>query len=255
MVVIRESAPICLGAQLIGAMIVLAYAHANTSERATYVSLFCAKLEENEVKEELHGTENTELISHVGCSCTDDALVKPEKQLFDMRVRLSAEKWVNQFDWARIENSSTHKPDDLYLNIRLMELYCLSQTKEGKYMALLLIYCTILHELANMLHLRLCRNSADRSWAERWKCSIDYGSELEYRVFGGRLITTPDLTRLRMECRDGKIYELDAMSYYLRIFGEGSHRPDFEKLQEITVTRAEEGELWIGLAAGSRGTS
>ena len=72
------------------------------------------------------------------------------------------------------------------------------------YRSLLLINWLVSRELANFIYIRLCRDSEDPSWIQRFDSRMDYETELERKALDGRFLTTGDFTRLGVDCGDGE---------------------------------------------------
>jgi hypothetical protein len=241
-------------------------------ERSTYISLFCDKPEiesplasdvkngEHEMEMLPHEMAPVPILSHQGCRCTTEAIFKDSdvdpKRLFPVRADFAGKHCIDQFDWKKLQSSKIHNADILYLNHKLFTFYRQSRmdnNREAVRRAILLIYWVVVHELANFLHIKLCRNSKDESWIQTFDSSIDYGTALERKVFGGRFLTTRDFTRLAVEWTNGKVYEVDSDSYYEdQFFRCGDHKIEIESLKEISQT-TEDKEIWLGMGEINRG--
>jgi len=142
------------------------------------------------------------------------------------------------------ENAS----ETLYLNSVLLDLYNLGgKYKRARKLAIVLIHCSVYRGLTYIIHNRLCKKQPTGDRARSTFCSdeIDYGNELEHRLFGGKLNT--NLCELRIECRDGKVYEVDSNAFYDQLFSDSDTKVDVGKLKEIELKADQGGQRWMGL--------
>ena len=57
---------------------------------------------------------------------------------------------------------------------------------------------------------------------------------------------------MRVEFKNGKVYDVDPKSYYEHVFHRGHHKIGIEQLKEIDQT-AEGKEIWLGMGEINRG--
>jgi hypothetical protein len=238
------------------AAVVLAYGVANSDELDTYLSLFCPSPDTSETSHT--GTPGLDVMASTGLTdrpqeparwTKEEILGDPQKHLFKLRVSFWPEGDLEEFaSKPPGESRITYEPETLYLNSAFLDLYHRGSTR----LALVLIHCSVLQGLAHLLYIRLClRSSTEGEWSRHSPpVEMDYGTEIEYRLFGGRLLTTRDLTGLRIECRDGKTYEVDCKAFHDQLmFANSFTRVQVEKLEEIDITAEQNGvtSAWLGL--------
>ena len=99
--------------------------------------------------------------------------------------------------WKRVNTFAARTPETLYLNPKLLEAYESMRTGSDKARILVLIHCVVCHELAHLLHHKIY-DEIDPYFGDA-SSNVDYGTELEHQIFGGRMLSMPDFSKLRIE--------------------------------------------------------
>jgi hypothetical protein len=156
---------------------------------------------------------------------------------------------MKSYSWKNVESFGVKQPDIIYLNPVFLD--GIEATRPGPHRARLLVilYFVVCHELAHLLHFKIYGIADDHFCATgSSQTCTEYGTELEYRMYGGRILTTPDLTGLRVETRDGDVYELNARYFFDEFLGSNRDALDFEKLQKVDAENETGGAtMWMGM--------
>jgi hypothetical protein len=126
----------------------------------------------------------------------------------------------------------------IYLNPKLLDEF--ERMERGR--LLVLIRCVVCHELAHLLHFKLYHTpdayfSFEDVQRGLWNRSI----------FGGRILSTSDFTKFRIERKDGTRFHVDP-TYIWKEFLASNHRTiDFERLRKVEIEDEDECERWLGM--------
>jgi hypothetical protein len=172
----------------------------------------------------------------------------PPEYRFRTYVSFPTHDAFKSYAWKRVETFQSKTPDLLYLNPKLLDEYERMSTGSDKARLLVLIHCVVCHELAHLLHFKI-HNTLDQYFGEpSSKSDVDCGTEVEYLLFGGRILSAADFSRLRVERKDGTTFDLDS-DYFFKEFlrHSGRRKIDFETLSKVIEEGESENQRWLGM--------
>jgi hypothetical protein len=135
-------------------------------------------------------------------------------------------------------------PECLYLHPKFLDRYERVRSAKERFRLLAIMHCVVAHELAHLLHYKVyktidCVASQEGGSVDR----IDYGTEVEHRLFGGRMLSTVDFAGLRIERKNGEVYEMDPNYFVNHVM---DHRNvDFDRLSKVDVDV--DRNVWMGM--------
>jgi hypothetical protein len=156
---------------------------------------------------------------------------------------------MSEYSWKRVELFGHEDPDMIHLNPALLDAAETTRCDLRKLRLRVIIFCVVCHELAHLLHFKIYNTTDERFQDGRSPLShVEYGTELEYRAFGGRILSTPEFTALRVERRNGDVYKLNPWYFYQRLLAKGPHRCqlNFEEMRKVDAD-AHYTEEWMGM--------
>ena len=71
------------------------------------------------------------------------------------------------------------------------------------------------------------------------------GTEVEHSIFGGRILSTSDFTKLRIERKDGTRFDVDPTYIWNEFLASNRYTIDFERLRKVEIE--DEDERWLGM--------
>lgn len=157
---------------------------------------------------------------------------------------------IDKFAWNLVGLWGHLDPDAICLNPAIMTRYTEAANQVDKTRILVIIYSIVIHELAHLLHYKIYHTS-DYRFHKRYPNVDDfteYGDEIEKRVFGGRIFSCADFSKLAIGYGDGKIkYELDPIEFHTLYFKnpDGERPPQIQ--QEGRRDIAVECEEWLSM--------
>jgi len=170
---------------------------------------------------------------------------------FKMAVVFPLFDRLKSYAWDKIDTETLSTSDTIYLNPTLLDKYRKCTTIPDRTTLLCIMYCIVCHELTHLLHFRIY-NSVDQIFlpqnvSESFEIPKDLGTEVEYRIFGGRILTTADFSVLGIEQRNGDVYELDPMYFYKQFVVSNRRVIEFEKLKRVEPDRDPHELRWMGM--------
>lgn len=112
---------------------------------------------------------------------------------------------------------------------------------------LVLIHYVVCHELAHLLHYKIY-NTRDVYFDQPNSTgSVDYGTEAEHQILGGRMLSTSDFTQLRIESRDGTRFDVDPTYIWKEFIASNRRRIDFENLTKVETEDEDINRRWLGM--------
>ena len=182
-------------------------------------------------------------------------------QLFVPAVTFPPPQHLHLYSWKRLVATYTEHndtvcrkviggyrgiPERLYLHPKFLDFYERVRSAQDRSRLLVIIHCVIIHELAHLLHYKVyktidCVVSQERALHN----GIDYGTEIEYHIFGGRMLSTVDFAGLRIERKNGEVYEMDIDYFFDHVMEMSNRKVDFDRLSKVDPDVDE--NIWIGM--------
>ena len=96
------------------------------------------------------------------------------------------------------------------------------------------MHCVVLHELAHLLYYKVYKTIDCVEIQEKPSHGgIDYGTEVEHHLFGGRMLSTADFAGLRIERKNGEVYEMDIDYFFDDVMELSNRKVDFDRLSKV----------------------
>jgi hypothetical protein len=238
------------------ALIVVAVGHATTRYRHHYALIFHDRQTERDPSTpgEKQESENpVEALLGPKSAISQNSAMEDDHVNFGYNFTTLAtfppHSGMKSYSWKNVESFGVKQRDMIYLNPVFLD--GIETTRPGSHRARLLaiLYTVVCHELAHLLHFKIYGIADDHFCANgSSQICTEYGTELEYRMYGGRILTTPDLTGLRVETRDGDVYELNTRYFFDDFLESNPPAFDFEKLQTVDAESNTGGAtMWMGM--------
>jgi hypothetical protein len=236
------------------AAIVFAYSEANLQDRDKYVQV---------LKSTDDSTDNNEANYPAGMSvqngvettaessqCLPDSMSLTElPRLCSVLVTFPPHNSLKTYGWKQVEIRKPKNREMLYLNPILLDKLDLARSGFDKARIIVIIHCVVCHELAHLLHYKKY-NSTDKYFQTNENGSrtgVDCGTEVEHLIYGGRMLSTPDLSALRIERKNGEVYDLDFCYFYREFLESDRRKIDFGILSKVNPDTDGSGQRWIGM--------
>jgi hypothetical protein len=240
-------------------VIIQAFVCANHSHRQTYTLVF----HDNNRTSLQPGLRELDPIYKDGCDAVEDTVGKrsvcleltPEEQSyrfgyhFPVKVLFLRHDRLEYYQWKNVETFPYALPDVVLLNPRLLDKFETARTSEERVRLAMIIYCVILHELAHHLYFKIYK-AVETCFCPDYNPQehLEYGTEVEYRIFGGRILCTEDFTAMRLETRDGQLYDLDPLYFYTSFLLSQNPSIEFEKLARVNdISPLVTGRNWLSV--------
>ena len=240
---------------LVQAAIVFAYGYANHDNRLKYASIFSALTESSSSPMEPQNpfdahqlSSQDKLISDENTGTTDTLKGGNYDPRVDYRfmphVTFPKHGTIKHYSWRRAKTFLSKSPHRIYLNPKLLDEFERMYRGPNRVRILVLIHCVVCHEIAHLLHFKIY-NSVDPYFEK--SSDVDYGTEIEYQLFDGKMLVTADLTKMRIERRDGTKFEVDPVYIWKEYLKSNHRRIDFGELTEVGVKDEDENQRWLGM--------
>ncbi len=132
-----------------------------------------------------------------------------------------------------------------YLHPKLLDCFERGRNNRERYRLLVIMHCVVLHELAHLLYYKVYKTIDCVEIQEKPSHGgIDYGTEVEHHLFGGRMLSTADFMGLRIERKNGEVYEVDS-DYFFDHVMMSNHKVDFDRLSKVDADV--DGNVWMGM--------
>jgi hypothetical protein len=237
-------------------ILAMAYLDANTTQRHNYALTFHDLVEQSDVPanpNQVKAANPVESLLGPKSAISQESPMKGEYKFgyrFHISLSFPPHADLKSYSWKRVESFPTARyPDMLYLNPALLDAYEAAGGGRDRVRLMVIMYCAILHELAHVLHFKIY-NTADQYFQVTddgtSDAHVEYGTELEYRIFGGRLLAKVDYTALRLECRNGDVYDLPAGYIYKEYVESSRHKLELEQLEKLDG-EMDDSDQWIGM--------
>jgi hypothetical protein len=249
---------------LLRAVIGLAYINANHEDRYKYTQVFdkhigSSPLVDSSPPCHLGSVRETCSKRVGGISENDpplDRALKPgdvgstrSRQHIPMHISFPSHKRLKECGWKQFEALRASQPNILYLNPILLDKFERASCHREKVPLLVIMYCIVCHEFAHLLHYKMY-NTIDPYFRQLTEAAsgghIDYGTEVEHCIFGGRMLSTPDLSGLRIERKDGEVFDIDFKYFYGEFVTSSRAKIDFVKLRKVNLVQ-DSGQSWMGM--------
>jgi hypothetical protein len=234
----------------------MAYFEANTVQRHNYALTFHDLAEQSDTPANPNQVKAADLVESLlgpKSAISQESAMNDEDKFgyrFDVSLLFPPHAELKSYSWERVESFPTLQyPDTLYLNPALLDAYEVARKGRDRVRLLVIMYCAVLHELAHFLHFKIY-NTADQYFQGTDHGTsdphVEYGTELEYRIFGGRILTKADYTALRLQCRNGDVYDLPAGYLYKEYVESARHKLELERLQKLEAG-LDDADQWMGM--------
>jgi hypothetical protein len=233
----------------VSAALRIAFAHAKKDRDKYYAVLFQGR-NDSPTKDE---PEKEKVPASPACqSEDDDSDTEEEEDFFDIPgyrynklATFPSHDVFKSYAWDNVMSFRSRNEDMLYLNPKILDEYEKMRRWTDKTRICILIYCVAAHEIAHLLHFRAFKTQ-DPYFTEP-NSGIDYGTEIEYQLYGGRILSTPDFTRLRVEWRDGTRFELDPIYFLEEVLRQDGRMINFDALNKVGVEEEGDCQTWLGM--------
>ena len=241
----------------VSAVLKLAFAHAKKDRDKYYAVLFQGRNDSPAKDEPPHESrvfpEKEKVPASSACQSEDDDSDTAEEEDFfgtpgyryNKLATFPSHDAFKSYAWGNVMLFRSRNEDMLYLNPKILDEYEKMRRWSDKTRICVLIHCVATHEIAHLLHFRAFK-AQDPYFTEQ-NSGIDYGTEIEYRLYGGRILSTPDFTRFRIERRDGTRFELDPIYFLEEVLSLSQRRINFDALNKIGVEEEGDCQTWLGM--------
>lgn len=175
-------------------------------------------------------------------------LVRSHEQI-QMHISFPPHEQLKRCGWKQFGALRATQPDILYLNPMLLDKFERATRRREKVPLLVIMHCIVCHELAHLLHYKMY-NNIDPYFCKPAEVTsqghIEYGTEVEHCLFGGRMLSTPDLSGLRIERKDGEVFGIDFKYFYEEFLKSDRGKIDFGKLVKVN-SGDDSGQSWMGM--------
>ena len=166
-----------------------------------------------------------------------------------MHISFPPHDQLKSCGWKQFGALRAAQPDILYLNPMLLDKFERACRRSEKVSLLVIMHCIVCHELAHLLHYKMyntidsyfCKSAETTSEGHR-----EYGTEVEHCLFGGRMLSTPDLSGLRIERKNGEVFGIDFNYFYEEFLRSDRGKIDFGTLVKVNLEE-DSGQSWIGM--------
>ena len=167
---------------------------------------------------------------------------------FHMSVTFPSHKTLPLCSWMRLKPSDTVDTNMIYLNPKLLDCYERACSVQDRSRLLAIMHFVVTHELAHLLHFKVYKTvDCVVSQEGRPHEGIDYGTEVKHRIFGGRMLTTTDFSELRIERKNGDIYEMSDY-FFKEMLNPYNRKVDFDRLSKVDPKLDVDEKLWMRMS-------
>lgn len=182
-------------------------------------------------------------------------------RLFIPAVTFPHPEHLHLYSWKRLVATYTERidtvcckvigghrgiPERLYLHPKFLDCYERVGCPQERSRLLVIMHCVVIHELAHLLHYKVYKTiDCMASQESALQDGIDYGTEVEYHLFGGRMLSTVDFAGVRIERKNGEVYEMDTDYFFDHVMELSNCEVDFDRLSKVDADV--DRNIWIGM--------
>ena len=259
--IIYDHRPPVVKDHLVKVAIVMAYAYANSHNRAKYASVFPAfPAAVESLSPQTEPGEQRGVVRLQPCNDPKDPVGDEDSNTgkdrnydprldyrFTTSVTFPPHRSLESYSWNRVSSLSIIR-NTIYLNPKLLDEFERMKRGSDRVRLLVLIHCVVCHELAHLLQLKIY-HTPDAYFGEPAlkPSTVDCGTEVEHSIFGGRILSTSDFTKLRIERKDGTRFDVDPTYIWNEFLASNHLTIDFERLRKVEKEDEDECERWLGM--------